>query len=322
MHVEDDRVVYAQAEADGQDDQSQLVRRWNIPTLNCSAIILGQGSSVSQGAMRRFHDDGVMVAFAGTDGTPFLMASQSYRPGRRLQYWANSWHDPAWRLRASKIIHSHRTSAVEAAWSAYSQEGWFMADPSGVIRKYREGISLSQDVGQLMGYEGGFSKGLYKLASASQELRWDGRQPGMGLDRLNRNLDHANYLAYGIAAIALWAYGIPFSMAVTHGAGRAGGLVFDMADSFKDAILLPTCAAYAARGSDLGLRQALTERLHGAGFLDKANGTIGYAFKVLDSLLPGGLEESDVDLMLPPPALMIEQTKVLTTSMPEKAYHT
>ncbi len=117
-------------------------------------------------------------------------------------------------------------------------------------------------------------------------MEWNRREPGVGLDRVNRNLDHANYLAYGIAGVALWAYGIPFSMPVTHGASRSGGLVFDLADAFKDAVLLPVCVLHAKRSDEQAFRNACIDALHGASALDGRNGTIGFAFRVLDALVP------------------------------------
>lgn len=290
VHVEDGRVVYAQAMDSEAENDVGLVRRWNVPTLNVSILVLGQGCSVSQGAMRRFHDDGVMVAFTGTAGTPFLMASQSFRPGVRLQYWASRWADPSWRLSVAKRMHMARTEAVRSAWSALERRGDFNTSSESAIAEYLQGISGATNIAQLTAREGNFSKNLYRLASGAVGIRWNGRQPGMGLDRFNRNLDHGNYLAYGVASVALWAYGIPFSMAVTHGASRNGGLVFDLADTFKDAVVLPVCAQFAARGTEEGFRAAVVESLHGSS-LDKANGTVGYAFRVLDGLFPSSVTE-------------------------------
>lgn len=48
-----------------------------------------------------------------------------------------------------------------------------------------------------------------------------------------------------MAGAALWALGIPPHMSVFHGKTRAGGFVFDLADSFKDALVLPLAFALA-----------------------------------------------------------------------------
>ena len=56
-----------------------------------------------------------------------------------------------------------------------------------------------------------------------------------------------------MAGAALWALGIPPHMSLFHGKTRPGGLVFDLADSFKDSLVLPNAFA-ALRGK--GEREA------------------------------------------------------------------
>ena len=85
VHVEDGRVVYSQAGMNGISDEEELVRRWNIPTLNSSILLLGQGCSVTQGAMRRFHDDEVMVAFSFTCRTQDDWCPRVFR----IEDWAS-----------------------------------------------------------------------------------------------------------------------------------------------------------------------------------------------------------------------------------------
>jgi len=53
-----------------------------------------------------------------------------------------------------------------------------------------------------------------------------------------------------MAGAALWALGIPPHMSVFHGKTRAGGLVFDLADGFKDALVLPLAFASILSNKD------------------------------------------------------------------------
>ena len=115
------------------------------------------------------------------------------------------------------------------------------------------------DVGsiqELLGVEGQFSKACYKFFAQASGLSDFGefrREAGSGTEGgshtkdpfrlVNRLIDHGNYLAYGMAGGALWALGIPPHMSIFHGKTRAGGLVFDLADSFKDALVLPIAFA-------------------------------------------------------------------------------
>ena len=73
---------------------------------------------------------------------------------------------------------------------------------------------------------------------------------GGGVDVANRYLDHGNYLAYGLAATAVWVIGLPHGLAVMHGKTRRGGLVFDVADLIKDALILPQAFIAAMNGED------------------------------------------------------------------------
>jgi CRISPR-associated protein Cas1 len=57
------------------------------------------------------------------------------------------------------------------------------------------------------------------------------------------------YLAYGLGATASWVLGLPHGLAVLHGKTRRGGLVFDIADLVKDAVILPQ-AFISAMGGD------------------------------------------------------------------------
>lgn len=82
------------------------------------------------------------------------------------------------------------------------------------------------------------TKQLYRyVANATQHTEFS--RDHAATDLANGFLNHANYLAYGLAATTLWVLGIPHGFAVMHGKTRRGALVFDVADLVKDAIVLP-----------------------------------------------------------------------------------
>lgn len=82
------------------------------------------------------------------------------------------------------------------------------------------------------------TKELYKIVASHVNIKGFTRDSKKG-DLPNDFLNHGNYLAYGLAATALWVLGIPHGFAVMHGKTRRGALVFDVADLIKDAIVLP-----------------------------------------------------------------------------------
>jgi CRISPR-associated protein Cas1 len=283
VHLDEGRVVYA----DAADHGDGISRSWNIPSLNCCAIVLGQGTSLTQAAARKLADDGVMVAFAGTGGTPLFCASQDYRPTERLQRWISRWPQAQWRLDASKQMQLIRRAAIRDSWLAFAKDG-FSADPSAVLARFESSSGSAASIDVLMGAEGACTRELYRLASSATGCSWKERQQGAGdgADRANHFLDHGNYLAYGLASVALWALGVPTGLPVTHGVHRGGGLVFDLADVIKDGIVLPTAFQCAAERDckPQDFRERLIERLHGATWLDP-NGSIGLLFRVIDTLV-------------------------------------
>ncbi|WP_269457535.1 type I-F CRISPR-associated endonuclease Cas1f [Candidatus Desulfovibrio trichonymphae] len=113
-----------------------------------------------------------------------------------------------------------------------------------------ETIAAAPDTVTLLTQEARLSKELYKLVARGTNYGdFTRAKRGSGLDPANRFLDHGSYLAYGLAATAVWVLGIPpAGLAVLHGKTRRGGLVFDVADLVKDAIILPQAFISAMRG--------------------------------------------------------------------------
>ena len=82
-------------------------------------------------------------------------------------------------------------------------------------------------------------------------------------------MNHGNYLAYGLGATATWVLGLPHGLAVLHGKTRRGGLVFDVADLVKDAVILPQAFLSAMRGdTEQQFRQACIDALTRSEALD------------------------------------------------------
>jgi len=128
---------------------------------------------------------------------------------------------------------------------------------SKICKSFDDRLGSVVTIAELLGVEGQYSKACYKYFAEASGLSKSGdfrREAGTSATRddgadkdpfrlVNRLIDHGNYLAYGMAGAALWALGIPPHMSVFHGKTRAGGLVFDLADAFKDAFVLPMAFA-------------------------------------------------------------------------------
>ncbi len=229
VHSRDDRLVYAK-------EEGALTKFVAIPPKNTSVILLGSGTSITQAAARKLADEEVMVAFTGGYGTPLFLASQNeYRPTEWMQKWAFFWFDQGKRLQVAKRIQKDRVQKVNKQWknSGYT-------DPFEPGQRYIADIENCWSRNEILLKEAEYAKKLYALLADYFNTEFT-REPGKeGSDLFNDFLDHGNYLAYGIAATALWVLGIPHSFPVLHGETRRGALVFDIADIIKDALVMPT----------------------------------------------------------------------------------
>lgn len=228
---------------------------FNIPIANTTVLLLGNGTSITQAAVRMLSQAGVLVGFSGGGGTPLYMANtvehaiewmtpqSEYRPTEYLHGWMQFWFDDNQRLNAAKQFQTLRIEYLSRVWSKdkdLKQNGFLITDNAiqsslAIFTKRTEAASKQSD---LLLTEAQLTKALYKFAANNTQLDNFTRQH-QSSDLANDFLNHGNYLAYGLAACTLWVLGIPHGFAVMHGKTRRGALVFDVADLIKDALVLP-----------------------------------------------------------------------------------
>ena len=263
VHVEGHRVVYHIV-----DDEH--AREFNIPHVNLAVLFLGQGTSITQEAVRLLGEEHVHVAVTGSGGTPLHMgALTTYAATGHFRRLLPIYADPERSLIAAVSIMRDRIERMRSVGARLAERHLRARNREGLereCRRFEEALGRCSDTQELLGHEGVFSKGCYrefgKLARLPSFRRHpggegtpEGRDDDPGLARValaNRLIDHGNYLCYGIAGAALWALGIPPHLPVFHGKTRAGGLVFDVADAFKDSLVLPLAfsVATASREGD------------------------------------------------------------------------
>lgn len=287
IHVEGDRVVYHIT-----DDEHR--REYNIPHVNLAILFMGQGTSITQGAMRLLGEEGVHLAVTGSGGTPLHMGGlTTYTATRHFREILPVYLSPDLSLAAAKTVMQDRIARMRKMGAA-SAARWLQArDFSSVSKacnRFEEDLDRCSSLEQLLGFEGQFSKSCYAGFSALSSLakgQTFRREAGEGELRgsvsdpvrlINRLIDHGNYLCYGIAGAALWALGIPPHLSIFHGKTRAGGLVFDLADSFKDALVLPAAFSFAkakdAREAELGFRARMIDAFDDRQVLKEAIATV------------------------------------------------
>jgi CRISPR-associated protein Cas1 len=252
-------------------DQGKSALYWNIPIANTTFILLGTGTSITQEAMRELAKAGVMVGFCGGGGTPLFAANEvemevswlcpqsEYRPVEHLQRWMSFWFfKDEKRLEAAKRFQLVRLQQIEQRWT--KREDSFLIDERYLTTRLNESRSKVRECHsntELLTEEARLTKELYRLAVQAVDYgEFTRAHRGGGADMANRFLDHGNYLAYGLGATAAWVLGLPHGVAVLHGKTRRGGLVFDIADLIKDALVLPQAFLSAKQGdSEQDFRQ-------------------------------------------------------------------
>lgn len=224
---------------------------YNIPIANTTVLLLGNGTSITQAAMRMLSHAGVLVGFCGGGGTPLHMATEvewftpqsEYRPTEYLHGWLSFWFDDDKRLTAAKAFQNARIDYLQKVWSGDRElnlEGFLFNDEQvqGALDTFHTRTEDADKQSDLLLTEAQLTKTLYKYAANNIGQKEFSRQH-QSTDKANDFLNHGNYLAYGLAASCLWVLGIPHGFAVMHGKTRRGALVFDVADLIKDAIVLP-----------------------------------------------------------------------------------
>lgn len=236
---------------------------WNIPIANTTSVMLGTGTSITQAAMRELSKAGVMVGFCGGGGTPLFGATEvqwfspqsEYRPTEYLQQWVSFWFDESQRLEAARAFQRVRIVQIQKHWlGAKMVKKGFVVDGSelcAALVRFDEAITQASSQSEILSHEARLTKSLYRFAVHAVEYGdFTRAKNGSGTDLANNFLDHGNYLAYGLGATSAWVLGIPHGLAVLHGKTRRGGLVFDIADLVKDALVLPNAFVSASIGED------------------------------------------------------------------------
>ncbi|MDX8410038.1 MAG: type I-F CRISPR-associated endonuclease Cas1f [Mariprofundales bacterium] len=224
---------------------------FNIPIANTTVILLGNGTSITQAAVRMLAQAGVLFGFCGGGGTPlymgneieWLMPQSEYRPTEYVQGWLRFWFDDELRLDAAKLLQHARIDYLRKVWGKDRElimAGFNLADShiSNALDGFQTRIDGATKTTDLLAIEARLTKQLYKFAARKNDVT-DFVREREATDKANSFLNHGNYLAYGLAATTLWVLGIPHGFAVMHGKTRRGALVFDVADLVKDAIVLP-----------------------------------------------------------------------------------
>ena len=67
-------------------DEGKQSAYWNIPIANTTSILLGNGTSITQAAVREIAKAGVMIGFCGGGGTPLFAGTDIHWVSPQSEY--------------------------------------------------------------------------------------------------------------------------------------------------------------------------------------------------------------------------------------------
>ncbi len=266
FYLEHCRVMMNGGRVEYVTEHKKKSQYFNIPIANTSCILLGTGTSVTQAAVRELAKAGVMLGFCGGGGTPLFATLENdyipaeetiewfspqseYRPTEYLQHWVSFWFDDTKRLAVAKVFQQARIEKTQLSWKKNTELSSIFNEAALALQAHALVIEKCDSSMALLAAEGRLTKLLYKLVSDGTGYG-DFTRTHQSNETANNFLDQGNYLAYGLAATATWTLGLPHGLSVLHGKTRRGGLVFDVADLIKDAIVLPQAFISAVQGDD------------------------------------------------------------------------
>lgn len=279
--VFNERVIY-------RKEYEEEILDFNIPDCNTSYLLLGKGTSITDTAIRYLAKSGVIVGFSGSGGTPlhacvdfvFLNPMDEYRPTEYCQKWCEKWFIQEEKIKLAIKMQELRTNNLIKYWN---NNVFILSNKikisDEVYKNYINRLKSAKNEKELLTNEGVMTKSLYSSLKNGLNIDFK-RDPGS--NKINSFLDHGNYLMYGCASVALHALGIPAAFPLLHGKTNRGGLVFDVADIFKDSIVLPLAFEIGInnKSKDQDFRILLIEKIQTEEIIDKMIASLKYLLNV------------------------------------------
>ena len=199
---------------------------YQIPHQTISIILLGPGSTISHDVLRLLARHGTAMAAVGDGGVRFYTAPP-LGPDRSdiARQQARLWADPETRLDVARRLYAWRLGEV--------------------LREH--------DITILRGIEGARMKASYRLVADRFGVTWRGRRYDRAnptaADLPNQAINHAATTVQAAAAIAVAALSALPQLGFIHEESDQA-FVLDIADLFRDNVLLPIAFAAAKEAEE------------------------------------------------------------------------
>ena len=239
---------------------------WEIPSAMLLALLLGPGTSITQGAMQVISETAATVVWVGEQGVRTYASGRSATKGasnllRQVSAWSN---------------HENRIEVVRRMYSL----------------RFGESVA-GGSVEELRGREGVRVRDAYARLAASHGVPWSGRSFEAGADKVNHCISWANSCLYGVTAAAIHAMGYMPGLGFIH-TGKALSFVYDIADLYKIELGLPVAfeISKTVDGDERAVRHAMRDAFFEGRLLERIP-------KDLDQLFEGFRPLGEVDYDLP-----------------------
>lgn len=218
----------------------QGINEYDLPVGVVSSLLLGPGCSITQPAMIEISRWGCSVSFTNKDGLGLLAS-----------YLATT-------------ASSARNSILQAQIVSDSRKRLQVARKMFAFRWGAENVPKSYSLKELMMLEGRRVQKAYNAQAEKYELFFIRKnRPDFDVKEYNVNhfLTSANHILYGVVSNVVQVLGFSPRLGVVHN-GQANSFVYDIADLYKEKIIIPLCFELFSQGEGLGiLRSAMRERL-------------------------------------------------------------
>jgi CRISPR-associated protein Cas1 len=198
----------------------------HVPAASLGVILFGPGTNVSHRAMELLGDAGTSAIWVGEHGVRYYAHGHPLTHSSRL-------------LVAQANLVSNVRMRVAVARKMYTMR-FIGEDVSGLTMQ------------QLRGREGARIRAVYRKASASSGIAWNGREYNPddfeSSSPINAALSAAHACLYGVAHSVIVALGVSPGLGFVH-TGHERSFVYDVADLYKAEITIPIAFEVAAKSA-------------------------------------------------------------------------
>ena len=219
----------------------------NIPSENTMFVMLGTGTSITNLAVRELSQANVIICFGNSNTGCFysgtknvLLPNKNNVTNKYIVNFLNKYIQNDTDLSLSKKFLFEQFKNIQWLWDekcVFEDYGLYSDSIFNlkIVLNEIQNINQKQD---LLLYEGRMKDKIYQYIASLFDCTFK-REKINPKDNINIFLNIGYSIMYGYASTTLWCLGLPPQFPILHGKTNNGGLVYDVADFWKTAIITP-----------------------------------------------------------------------------------